>query len=153
MSKKKADDCGEIRATRIALVDGSGKERIVMQLEKDHPSITLFGLKGKAQVRLLINGEDGNNAELMLLSPDGQVIGRFCAIGHPTHAATLLLGRGRKQIVATTNPSGMPPMLDLIDEFGITLAHLPTPILKTTVNTKAKPKSKKAVASKVSKKK
>ena len=156
MAKKKADDCGEIRATRITLVDGSGKDRIVMQLENDQPSITLIGLNGSVQVRLAINGEDGSNSELILVSPDGQIMGRFTATGHPSNLglATLMLGGGlSKRVVVTTNLSGSLPTLDLIDETGVTVAHLPTPILKTAGEAKAKPKSKKAVTSKVSKKK
>ena len=145
MAKKKADDCGEIRATRIALVDGSGKDRIVMQLENDQPSITLIGLNGSVQVRLEIDAGNYNSARLLLASPNGNTVGHFVVLGDPSTegVATVQFGGGSKRIVASTNLPTLLPTLDLIDEAGTTVAHLPTAILKTAGKAKAKPKSKK----------
>ena len=116
-----------------------------MQLVKDQPSITLIGLNGNVQVELAIVAVHHNSAELTLASPDGRTIGRFDVIGDPNKegAATLMFGGSRKRIVASTNLPGMLPTLDLVDEDGTTVAHLPTAILKTAVNAKAKPNSKK----------
>ena len=150
MAKKNVADCGEIRANRIVLVDGSGKERIVMQLVNDQPSVTLIGLNGNVQVRLYVDGGNYDSAELLLASSNGNTVGRFSVIGDPRKegTASLLFGGGKKRFFASTNPPGWLPTLDLTNEAGSTVAHLPTAIPKKAANAKKKSKSKKAVKSK-----
>lgn len=105
MAKKKTAGCGEIRASRIVLVDGSGNERIVLQLENDQPSITLLGLNDRVQARLAIVAVHENSAELLLASPDANTVGIFFVNGDPAKegAASLMFGGGHKRIVASTN--------------------------------------------------
>ncbi len=155
MAKKKTADCGEVRASRIVLVDGSGNERIVMQLESDQPSVTLLGLNGKVQASLSIVAVHHNSAELLLASPDANTVGRFSVHGDPAieGTATLMFGGNHKRIVASTNSPTLLPSLDLIDEAGVTVTHLP-PTTKTTKEMKkSKGASKKGGASKGKKKK
>ena len=155
MAKKKTADCWEVRASRIVLVDGSGNERIVLQLENDQPSITLFGLNHSVQVRLGVDAGNYNSAELLLASPNGNTLGLFSVLGNPNTegVATLLFGGGSKRIVASTNLPTLLPTLDLIDEAGITVAHLPTSSHTAKETKKTKAGSKKSVASKANKKK
>lgn len=150
MAKKNVADCGEIRANRIVLVDGSGNQRIVMQLVNDQPSIMLIGLNGKVQVRLSIDGGNYDTAGLLLASPNGNTFGHFSVLGDASTegVASLEFGGGDKRFVACTNLPGQLPTLNLIDESGSTVAHLPTAIPKKAANAKKKSKSKKAVKSK-----
>lgn len=154
MAKRTHSSVAEIRASKIVLVDSSGNDRIVMQMDNGQPSISLLGLAGKVQVRLAIIAVHDNSAELTLASPDGKTVGRFSVNGDPTNegTATLLFGGGHKRIVASTNLPGMVPSLDLTDEAGHIVAHLPTVNLKAA-EAKPKTKAKKAPVSKVAKKK
>jgi hypothetical protein len=153
MPKRNRSCDAEIRANRIVLVDNSGNDRIVMQVNNGQPSISLLGLNGSVQARLAIVAAHDNSAELILASPDGKTIGRFDVIGDPTKegAATLMFGGGYKRVVASTNLPGMLPSLNLTDEAGHSVAHLPTVNL-TSAEAQPKPKAKKVFGSKAAKK-
>lgn len=119
----------EIRATRIVLEDASGKERIVMELDRGQPNITLFGATGDPQIVLTI--DEGKVPRISLASPSGNPVIHLKVIDGPGSVGSALLhmlgdytGEGRKEILVANGDSVSQPSIKL-NFNGTTIAHLP----------------------------
>jgi hypothetical protein len=70
----------EIRARRIAVVDGRGRDRIVLTMVSgEHPSVALFDADGSARASIWLHrcNLDGNQAFLNLGGSEGDHVVEF----------------------------------------------------------------------------
>ena len=47
----------EIRASRVVIEDASCRDRIVMEMGKDEPSIKLYGVNGEFEINICIRND------------------------------------------------------------------------------------------------
>ena len=119
----------EVRGSRFVLEDSSGKEWIVMELDRGEPSVKLFGSNGQLQIVLSV--DEGKRPRISLASPCGNPVIELVITEspHPVGSAVVTLfgdypGEGRKEIRLTNCGTDSQPGVTL-EVHGAVLGKLP----------------------------